>query len=429
MQKNWLGLLGSAAAALWLGQAHAADLTIWGLQAFNPAADAYIGELVEEYGTAQGIDAEYVVVPANVLNEKLAAAFAAGSPPDAFMQVSAQGLYYMSEGLTAPLDDVLADMRKVPGGIYENTMPQATYDGRVAGAADRGRRFADVRPQGSARQGRHGHPDDLGGAPRCLAGDPEGRSDHPAVRPAGQQRQRRRGPDPADHLVVRRRHVRARTARPSPSTRRRRTRPTSSSPTWWPRARSRATRCHLGRRRQQQRLPDRPRRLRRQSAEHLCVDAGQRQGAARQHRADQPAQGTRRRRARPRPASARGCGWCRRARSRSTHAKGWLRYFFEPTRYQKIIDTVGGRWLPIYPEMMSMPLFKDNPDYANFGAMAESGIIDGYEGPPTAHGLEGQQRQDRDAGHPEDPRRRHVHRGCRRLGSGGDREDEVSRRD
>ena len=113
MQKILAGLLGSAAAALWLGQAHAADLTIWGLQAFNPAADAYIGELVEEYGTAQGIDAEYVVVPANVLNEKLAAAFAAGSPPDAFMQVSAQGLYYMSEGLTAPLDDVLADMRKV----------------------------------------------------------------------------------------------------------------------------------------------------------------------------------------------------------------------------------------------------------------------------------------------------------------------------
>ena len=127
------------------GKAYAADLTVWGLQAFNPAADAYIGELVE--GIRQGrrtSSAEYVVVPANVLNEKLAAAFAAGAPPDAFMKVSAQGLYYMSQGLTAPLDDVLADMRKVPGGIYENTMPQAIYDGQGAGAADRGRRFADV---------------------------------------------------------------------------------------------------------------------------------------------------------------------------------------------------------------------------------------------------------------------------------------------
>ena len=33
--------------------------------------------------------------PANVLNERLAAAFEAGAPPDAFMQVGAQGLYYM----------------------------------------------------------------------------------------------------------------------------------------------------------------------------------------------------------------------------------------------------------------------------------------------------------------------------------------------
>ena len=131
MRKTWLGLAASALMAVAAGKAYAADLTVWGLQAFNPAADAYIGELVKEYGKSKNISAEYVVVPANVLNDKLAAAFAAGAPPDAFMNVSAQGLYYMSQGLTAPLDDVLADMRKVPGGIYENTMPQAIYDGKV----------------------------------------------------------------------------------------------------------------------------------------------------------------------------------------------------------------------------------------------------------------------------------------------------------
>ena len=112
MRRKIAGLLGSAAVALWVGQAHAADLTVWGLQAFNTEADNYIGELVKEYGKSKGIDAEYVVVPANVLNDKLAAAFAAGAPPDAFMNVSAQGLYYMSQGLTTTLDDVLADMRK-----------------------------------------------------------------------------------------------------------------------------------------------------------------------------------------------------------------------------------------------------------------------------------------------------------------------------
>ena len=131
MMKRWTGLIVSALLAAGLGRANAADMTVWGLQAFNPAADAYIGDLVKEYGKSKNISAEYVVVPANVLNDKLAAAFAAGAPPDAFMNVSAQGLYDMSQGLTAPLDDVLADMRKVPGGIYENTMPQAVYDGQV----------------------------------------------------------------------------------------------------------------------------------------------------------------------------------------------------------------------------------------------------------------------------------------------------------
>ena len=150
----------------------------------------------------------------------------------------------------------------------------------------------------------------------------------------------------------------------------------------------------LGRCRQQQRLPDRPRRLHHQPAQRLRVDAGERQGAPRQHRADQHPEGPGREGPAASP-SARGCGWCRRPKQ-SDAAKGWLRYFFEPTRYQKIIETVGGRWLPIYPAMMSMPLFKDKPDYAKFGEMARSGIIDGYGGPPTAL-ASGQRRQDRDA--------------------------------
>ena len=97
------------------------------------------------------------------------------------------------------------------------------------------------RPQGSARQGRSGDPADLDELRAASQGDPEGRSDHPAVRPAGQQRQRRRGPDPADHLVVRRRHVRQGRQDRHLQLAGDAARPTSSSPTWWPRARSRAS--------------------------------------------------------------------------------------------------------------------------------------------------------------------------------------------
>ncbi len=74
-----------------------------------------------------------------------------------------------------------------------------------------------------------------------------------------------------------------------------------------------------------------------------------------------------------------------KATDRPDDAKAWLSYFFDKGRYETLIDTVGGRWVPIYPSLTaSMPLFKDTPAFANFGAMAESGIVDGYKGPPSA---------------------------------------------
>ena len=118
-------------AALALGgtAARAADLTIWGLQSFNQAADEYIGQLVTEFGKSKGINAEYVVVPANVINDRLAASFQGNAPPDAFMHVSQKAQFYIGNGLTVPLDDVLADIRKVKGGIFENQLAPGRYQG------------------------------------------------------------------------------------------------------------------------------------------------------------------------------------------------------------------------------------------------------------------------------------------------------------
>ncbi|HEY6433528.1 MAG TPA: extracellular solute-binding protein, partial [Acetobacteraceae bacterium] len=109
----------------------AADLTVWGLQTFNQAADEWLGDEVKAFGKANHIDAEYVVVPANVLNQRLAAAFEAHTPPDVFMQGSGAIQFYIARGLTVPLDDVLADMRKVPGGIFENLANSGDYQNTV----------------------------------------------------------------------------------------------------------------------------------------------------------------------------------------------------------------------------------------------------------------------------------------------------------
>lgn len=58
---------------------------------------------------------------------------------------------------------------------------------------------------------------------------------------------------------------------------------------------------------------------------------------------------------------------------------------YQTERYRGIIDKVGGRWVPIYPALLDdMPLFKGNPKFAAFREMAETGIVDGYAGPPNA---------------------------------------------
>lgn len=382
MKRKIAGLLGTAVAALWLSQAQAADLTVWGLQAFNTQADEYIGKLVEEYGKSKGITAEYVVVPANVLNDKLAAAFAAGAPPDAFMNVSAQGLYYMSQGLTAELGDVLENMRKVDGGIYENTLPQATYEGKIQAIPIE----VDVSPMYArkdllAKIGK-GIPASLEelradcqallkddptlqcfGLPVSSSNDAEGQMrvlmwafggamfdetgtkvtfNSPETVAAYQfvadmvaEGTIPRGALSWDDAGNNNAYQTGRSAfviNP----------PSIFS---WMQAND------------QELL---------KNTELVAVPKGP--GAS--------------------GRAAGGIGswlWLVPKSSKQIdNAKGWLNFFFEPARYQKIIETVGGRWLPIYPKMTSIPLFADNPAYANFGSMAAAGIIDGFRGPPSA---------------------------------------------
>ena len=382
MMKRWTGLVVSALLAAGLGRANAADLTVWGLQAFNPAADAYIGELVKEYGKSKNISAEYVVVPANVLNDKLAAAFAAGSPPDAFMNVSAQGLYYMSQGLTAPLDDVLADMRKVPGGIYENTMPQAIYDGKVQALPIE----IDISPMYARKDllAKVGLPmpqnlEDMRNAAKAIL-----KAD-PTIQPFGLPVSSANDAEGQIRQIIWA-FGGAMFSKDSKTV-------TFNSPeviaayqfiadmfaegtipraalSWDDAGNNNAYQT------------GRSAFIINPPSVYSWMQANDKTLLANTALINLPKGPG----AKGRVAASIG-SWLwlvPKSSKQIDHAKGWLRYFFEPTRYQQIIDKVGGRWLPIYPSMMSMPLFKDNPDYANFGDMAASGIIDGYEGPPTA---------------------------------------------
>ncbi len=377
-------LLGIVMTAMLLTvQVQAQDLRIWGLQAFNPKADALIGEMVKQFGRERGIAAEYVVVPANVLDERLAAAFEGRAPPDVFMQVGQKAQFYSARDLTVPLDDVLADMRKVPGGIFENLVPQGMYNGAAHAVpleVDVVPMFARVDLLQEAGLKEPQTWEELRQAARAI------QSKNPMVSGFGLPVSTANDAESLIRMIIWS-FGGAEFAQDgktitfnSPETRaayqfiadmflKDRTIPRAAL-TWDDAGNN--TAYQTGRTAFTINPPSIYSWLQANDPKLL---AGTRMIAIPRGPGEKGRNGS----------SVSSFVWSVSKQStKQDHAKAWLRYFFEPARYQQVIEAVGGRWLPIYKAQLDIPLFKNNPDFANVGQMAETGIVTGYQGPPTA---------------------------------------------
>ncbi|MGN6487154.1 MAG: ABC transporter substrate-binding protein [Devosia sp.] len=381
--KSLTRVLLATSALLMSGTAYAQDLTIWGLQAFNEAADQYIADTVKAFGAERGINAEYVVVPANVLNERLAAAFEGGSPPDVFMQVGGQAQYYPSLGLTLPIPEILEEMRAKEGGIYEGMVSQVMYNGEVHGVPLE----VDVVPMYARRdlleaQGL-GIPttwEELRSASqKILAAD---RTITPFAMPTstandadGQIKQVVWSFGGAmfaeDGKTVTWNSTETKAAYQFLADMFAEGTIPRSTLTWDDAGNN--TAYQTGRAAFTINPPSiyswmvaNDEELLK-NTELIAVPKG-------------PGEAGRS------GSSAGSWVWIvAKATDRPDDAKAWLSYFFDTARYEKLIDTVGGRWVPIYPALTaSMPLFKDTPAFANFNEMAGNGIVDGFKGPPSA---------------------------------------------
>ena len=383
-----LGLLAAAAAMLTTamlttGTARAADLTVWGLQAFNQAADQYIGEMVKEFGRARNINAEYVVVPANVLNDRLAASFQGGAPPDVFMQVSARAQFYIGNNLVVPLDDVLAEIRKVEGGIVENQLAA----GRAGDTIQALPLEVDVDPmfvrkdlleeigkpvprtwdelREAARLIQAKHPQISGfGMTVSNSNDAEGQIRNAIWSFGGEVMA-------ADGKTV---------VFNSPETRaayqfvadmflKDRTIPRAAL-TWDDSGNNIA--YQTGRAAFVINPPsiwywmvDNDKTL---LANSVMVSVPRGPG--------------------PKGRIGNAVGsWVWQVSRAGKHqdvAKDWLRYFYQPDHYRVVIEKVGGRWAPIFPRMFeTLPLFAANPAFKDFKSLASEGFLDGFAGPPN----------------------------------------------
>ncbi len=378
-----MALLAGFAAVLSAGSARAADLTVWGLQAFNQNADAYIGQMVKDFGKSRNIDAQYVVVPATVLNDRLAAAFEGNAPPDAYMQVSQRAQYYIGRGLVVPLGDVLADMRKVPGGIFENQLASGQAGTEIEALPlevdvapmfvrkdlldEVGKPVPDTWDElrADAKLIQAKHPSISGfGMTVSNTNDAEGQIrnmiwsfggqvmaadgktvtfDTPQVKAAYQF--------VADMLLKDRTIPRA-------------------ALTWDDSGNNIAYQT------------GRAAFIINPPSVWYWMQDNDKTLLAHSVMASVPKG--------PGPDGKRGNAigsWVWQVSKASKHAdlaKDWLRYFYQPDHYRAVIDKVGGRWAPIYPSMLdSMPLFAANPAFKNFKTLAQDGFMDGYAGPPN----------------------------------------------
>ena len=64
-------------------------------------------------------------------------------------------------------------------------------------------------------------------------------------------------------------------------------------------------------------------------------------------------------------------------------AKGLIEYFMQPANYDRIIQSTGGRWVPVYKRLFDSPFWREKPEFRHFINMAETGVPVSYAGAPT----------------------------------------------
>ena len=378
-----IGLLTTVALLLGGGAAQAADLTVWGLQAFNQAADAYIGELVKEFGAAKKIDAVYVVVPASVINDRLAASFQGNAPPDAFMQVSQRAQFYIGNNLTVPLDDVLAQMRAVPGGIFENQIAV----GRAGDTVQALPLEVDVSPMFTRKD----LLDEIGkGVPQTWE---ELREDakliqakHPQVSGFGMTVSNANDAEGQIRNVIWSFGGKVMGE--------------DGKSVTFDSAETRAAYQFVADMFLVDRTIPRAALTWDDSGNNIAYQTGRAAFVINPPSIwywmvdnDKTLLGNSMMVSVPKGPGPKGTignavgSWVWQVAKASKHpdyAKEWLRFFYAPEHYRTIIEKVGGRWAPIYPEMLKqLPLFASNPAFADFDKLARNGFTDGYAGPPN----------------------------------------------
>ena len=135
------GAAGVAATAPWwlVKTSHAQrakKIVFWHVPNFTPLADELQKQQVYEFAKQAGVkesEVEYATVANEQVQPKLAAAIEAGNPPDVMRLYESNVQFYAAGGHLLDVHDIVEKMRREPKGIFESAMASVVYKGRAMG--------------------------------------------------------------------------------------------------------------------------------------------------------------------------------------------------------------------------------------------------------------------------------------------------------
>ena len=114
-----------------------AKLVFWLQPNFNKVADDLLVEQAKEYGRLKGLsgnDLQIEVVPGGEVAKRMAAALEVGAPPDVTRANEEDLTKWGAGGHLLDVTSIVSEMKARQGGINEGSLPLATMNGQILGA-------------------------------------------------------------------------------------------------------------------------------------------------------------------------------------------------------------------------------------------------------------------------------------------------------
>ena len=108
-------------------------LVFWGKQALDRNTDDLISKIVTTWGEKNDVEVEYITVTSEVQKEKYAAAFETHTAPDIIMMDADFCKFYASKGVLRPVDEFYEELKTRAGGMFEGVLPILKYEDALYG--------------------------------------------------------------------------------------------------------------------------------------------------------------------------------------------------------------------------------------------------------------------------------------------------------